>query len=278
MAQETAHSFGLEHEFLCTDPMTYLQPCGPKWFQDENASCGEYSAASCDCRSSQNSHRIIGDHFGAGDNPGPNLTFKRPLPNSNVEPGFVIELGGGDYFYGVEDLEILINGEVVAGGGTPPYIFNAPDGYSGLITLEARATDIRGYQGGVVAEVNVGSACKAGECSDGRVCYKSFCIAGSSAEGGFGATCASDADCDSSVCGKDSEGVGNCTNVCELGQGECPSEFGCTKAGDSNVCWAGVTEDSGGCGCSTGAGGSGFAGLFFVFLALTVGRRRRQRA
>ena len=29
-AQETAHAFGLDHEFECTDPMTYLHGCGTK--------------------------------------------------------------------------------------------------------------------------------------------------------------------------------------------------------------------------------------------------------
>lgn len=276
VAQETAHAFGLEHAYLCSDPMTYLDPCGYKWFQDENASCGEYSPSQCNCRNNQNSHRILEDHFGSGDNPGPKLEFMRPLPNSNVSPEFVIQVSGGEYYYGVQDVEVLVNGNVVGNSSTPPYIFNAPSGLSGITNVEVRGKDRRGYEGSVTIEVNVGLACEPGDCTDGRVCYKSFCIAGSDVEGGFGASCDTAGTCDSNICAKDSEGVGTCTDVCELKQGECPSGFGCTKAGETNVCWPGVVEDTAGCGCSTGKNGSGFAGLFFVLLALSLQRRRRR--
>ena len=39
MAQETGHTFGLDHAFLCADPMTYLDGCTlPKQFQDVDTS------------------------------------------------------------------------------------------------------------------------------------------------------------------------------------------------------------------------------------------------
>jgi MYXO-CTERM domain-containing protein len=278
VAQETAHSFGLEHAYLCSDPMTYLSPCGYKWFQDENASCGEYNPANCQCRNNQNSHRIIGDHFGAGENPGPKLTFVRPLPSTNVEGDFVIQVSGDDYYYGVQNVEVLVNGEIVGTSNAPPYIFNAPPGLSGITSLEVRGTDLRGYQGSVTAEVNVGSACKPGDCTDGRVCFKSFCIAGANETGGFGASCDTDENCGSSICAKDAEGVGSCTEHCELDQGQCPQDHGCTEAGLSNVCWPGVKEDTGGCGCNSGNSGTGFAGLFIIFLLMSLQRRRSREA
>ena len=49
IGQEVAHAYGLDHQFLCSDPMTYLEPCGPKTFQDTAAQCGEYSARGCMC-------------------------------------------------------------------------------------------------------------------------------------------------------------------------------------------------------------------------------------
>ncbi len=276
VAQETAHAFGLEHAYLCSDPMTYLSPCGSKWFQDENASCGEFDPTNCQCSSSnQNSHRRLSDHFGEGGNPGPKLTFVRPTPSTNVEGNFVIQVSGDEYYYGVQDVEVLVNGEVVGTSSSPPYIFNAPSGLSGITTIEVRGTDIRGYEGSVTAEVNVGSACKPGDCTDGRVCYNSFCIAGANESGGFGSSCSTDDECSSEICAKDADGVGSCTELCELNEGQCPSGLGCTEAGLSNVCWPGVKEDTGGCGCNSGNSGSGFAGLFFILLALTVQRRRR---
>jgi MYXO-CTERM domain-containing protein len=71
-AQEIAHSFSLDHELYCPDPMTYLGGCGPKSFQDSNQQCGEFQARSCNCgRPSQNSVQIMLQKLGAadGDNP-----------------------------------------------------------------------------------------------------------------------------------------------------------------------------------------------------------------
>lgn len=64
-AQEVAHSFGLDHEHLCADPMTYLSGCGAKSFQDVDAPCGEYSNRECYCGGySQNSVEMLDDRLG----------------------------------------------------------------------------------------------------------------------------------------------------------------------------------------------------------------------
>lgn len=49
VAHEIGHSLGLEHEYLCQDPMTYLYGCGNKSFQDATAQCGTSSAVACQC-------------------------------------------------------------------------------------------------------------------------------------------------------------------------------------------------------------------------------------
>jgi hypothetical protein len=55
-AMEIAHAYGLDHEFLCKDPMSYLSGCGKKSFQDVAARCGEHKARDCgDGRPTQNS-------------------------------------------------------------------------------------------------------------------------------------------------------------------------------------------------------------------------------
>ncbi|MCP4448352.1 MAG: hypothetical protein GY811_23880 [Myxococcales bacterium] len=275
VGQETAHAFGLEHEYLCTDPMTYLSGCGYKWFQNENASCGEYSPASCQCRNNQNSHRLLEDHFGVGPNPGPNLTFVRPEANSNVSPNFVIEVSGDDYYYGLNNVEILVNGQSTGTMSSAPYIFNAPEGTNGFTTIEVRGTDARGITSEKEIEVNVGESCDAGGCPTGRVCFNNFCIADSSTPGGFAASCDSDDTCNSEICARDEDGVGSCTETCELDKGQCPDGYGCLKAGGgTNVCWPGVTEDTG-CGCSSTNPGGGLAGLLLGLLGLVYQRRRR---
>lgn len=64
-AQEVAHSFGLEHEMNCLDPMTYLDDCGDKSFQDEAAACGEYEPRQCSCGgSTQNSVQMMLEAIG----------------------------------------------------------------------------------------------------------------------------------------------------------------------------------------------------------------------
>jgi hypothetical protein len=69
IAQEIAHSFGLDHEMLPSDPMTYLAYAGERTFQDEMASCGEYSDRKCgingsSCRQRQNSVALLTQRLG----------------------------------------------------------------------------------------------------------------------------------------------------------------------------------------------------------------------
>ncbi len=70
MAQEIAHSFGLDHEMLPSDPMTYLDYDGDRTFKDTMASCGEYSDRTCGingimCRQRQNSVALLKQRLGA---------------------------------------------------------------------------------------------------------------------------------------------------------------------------------------------------------------------
>lgn len=70
MAQEIAHSYGLDHELLPADPMSYLRFDGERAFQDELASCGETTARPCGlegstCREKQNSYALLLERLGA---------------------------------------------------------------------------------------------------------------------------------------------------------------------------------------------------------------------
>jgi hypothetical protein len=69
MAQEIAHSFGLDHEMLPSDPMTYLDYNGDRTFQDTMASCGEFADRNCGingtmCRQRQNSVALLEQRLG----------------------------------------------------------------------------------------------------------------------------------------------------------------------------------------------------------------------
>jgi MYXO-CTERM domain-containing protein len=72
-AQELAHSYGLDHEMLASDPMTYLDYNGDRSFQDATVSCGEFTARPCGingstCRANQDSVALLTERVGlAGD-------------------------------------------------------------------------------------------------------------------------------------------------------------------------------------------------------------------
>ncbi|HEV7554934.1 MAG TPA: hypothetical protein VGO00_05715, partial [Kofleriaceae bacterium] len=69
VSQELAHSFGLDHEMLPQDPMTYLDYDGDRTFQDETASCGEFTERPCGingstCRANQSSVQLLQQRVG----------------------------------------------------------------------------------------------------------------------------------------------------------------------------------------------------------------------
>ncbi len=69
MAQEIAHSYGLDHQMLETDPMSYLEYDGDRVFQDEDAFCGEFELRTCGiggnvCRDTQNSVELLTQRLG----------------------------------------------------------------------------------------------------------------------------------------------------------------------------------------------------------------------
>jgi hypothetical protein len=66
IAMEVAHAYGLDHEYLCKDVMTYLRGCGAKTFVDADAPCGEHKKRACEGGSpTQNSYRRLVDVLGA---------------------------------------------------------------------------------------------------------------------------------------------------------------------------------------------------------------------
>ena len=69
-AQEIGHSIGMDHEYLCKDPMTYLSGCGDKTFQDVDANCGEDGPRDCMCGgATQNSVKFMNGRLGLASTP-----------------------------------------------------------------------------------------------------------------------------------------------------------------------------------------------------------------
>jgi hypothetical protein len=66
IAMEVAHAYGLDHEYLCKDVMTYLSGCGAKSFVDQDAPCGESKKRTCEGGGkTQNSYRRLIEVLGA---------------------------------------------------------------------------------------------------------------------------------------------------------------------------------------------------------------------
>ena len=90
-AQELGHAIGMDHEYLCADPMTYLQGCGHKTFQDQTVSCGESGPRACSCGGQQNSVQFMNARLGpASGNPPPPPPPPPPPGNDTTAPKIVI--------------------------------------------------------------------------------------------------------------------------------------------------------------------------------------------
>jgi hypothetical protein len=90
VAQEIAHSYGLDHEMLASDPMTYLPYSGDRKFADQAVACGEFTVRPCGirgatCRANQNSVALLDDRLGsAGTTP---VTSVVTEPSSELNGG-----------------------------------------------------------------------------------------------------------------------------------------------------------------------------------------------
>lgn len=104
MSQELAHSFGLDHEMLASDPMTYLEYDGDRSFKDTMANCGEYGNRQCGingsvCRDRQNSVQQLESRLGRrgaeGDPSGNLTTTTGPEASGCAASGSGAPLGAG---------------------------------------------------------------------------------------------------------------------------------------------------------------------------------------
>ena len=150
MAQEIAHSYGLDHEMLAADPMSYLPHNGKRTFQNVLAECGENAARPCGisasnpCRERQNSYALLLERIGAagtGDIDPPTVAIMSPSDGATVDIGFKIDADVKDDV-AVKHASLAIDGVVVASLTTAPWTFTAPaDLVRGKHVLEVTATD-----------------------------------------------------------------------------------------------------------------------------------------
>ena len=283
VAQETAHSFGLDHEYLQSDPMTYIYG-GEKRFQDVDAQCGEDGPRDCYCPwNLQNSVEILNQIFGPSTPTPPDVTITDPTFGANVTPTFVVRAQIDDP-NGVARAQLEIDGNTVGVPATnQPWVFNATNLTEGTHHITVVATDNQGTEGSASIDVVVGPPCETpGDCTDqgaNLTCVDGRCVPGEGADGGLGDTCEDGGDCLSGQCASNSDGSEKyCVEFCEPGNNGCPGDFGCKDLGNgSGVCWPGA-GDGGGC---LDAGNSGGVPTLPIGIGLALGAlvlRRRRRA
>lgn len=106
MAQEIAHSFGLDHQLLAEDPMTYLPYEGNREFQNEMADCGEFESRDCGidgsvCRSGQNSVALLTSRLGERNAFGSDASPEVPTTTAEPEVGSCATSGSGGPLGGI---------------------------------------------------------------------------------------------------------------------------------------------------------------------------------
>lgn len=277
VAQETAHSWGLDHKFDNKDPMTYLQS-GPsrKIFQNTAGACGEFNARQCQCGgSTMNSFQDIMATFGSSTPTPPTVAISAPRDGDKVDAGFPIRADITDDV-AVSRAELRIDGNLVSTLMAAPWVWNAPTTLGdGNHIIKVTGYDIGNTPSEMSITITRGQPCgDADDCGGGETCVEGRCVASSDVDGGLGTTCANNAECKSGQCGSDGAGNSYCVEVCTPEANGCPSGFGCIVAGSGGVCWPGAGD---GGGCNAGSNGAGVSFLGLGLGALIVTRRRRRR-
>lgn len=290
-AQESAHAFGLDHEDLCEDPMTYKSGCGNKSFQDVDAACGELNGPrACQCGgSTQNSVQMLYSILGArGDGGPPSVEISNPTDGATVQQGFVIDVQATDEI-SVARVELFLDGETYAVDSTPPYGFRSPSNLAeGGHEIRAIASNFAGQTDEHTINIEVAPPCtnEDNNCAEHYVCLGGACVPGPDFEGGLGAPCGDGITCAVGECGSDGSDQ-LCVGGCALdGSTTCPRGFDCLDGGGAGVCWPNGEDiddggASGGCAAAVSRHGATGGGLFALGLLgglLGLGLRRRRRA
>lgn len=151
MSQEVAHSYGLDHEMLASDPMTYLPYSGDRAFRDQSAACGENKDRPCGiagtaCRASQNSYQLLLSRVGAADRDHAPSSVQITSPGATtVSAGFVITATAADNA-AVTSVAFYLDGDLLATATKAPYQHVTASTLSpGAHTIVVEATDAGGH-------------------------------------------------------------------------------------------------------------------------------------
>jgi len=302
-AQEIAHSFALDHVADASDPLTYFNYNGRRRFKDAQVACGSdcqggqspfgetctgatQQIHDCSCpnnstilQKTQNSVATIKALFGTGTPTPPVVKITEPKLGAVVQAGFPVRADISDE-QGVARAEMYVDNTLAQTLTAGPFAFNAPGSLGdGTHNVKVIGYDVFGTSATASVQVVIGKPCDGdGDCpTDTDVCLGGRCVAGPDATGGLGLPCNVGTECRSGECLADSTGEKHCVESCVLGEGQCPSGFGCLEAGaDRGVCWPGFDDGTGGC-CSANSDPAGPMVLGALVGGMFILRRRRRR-
>jgi MYXO-CTERM domain-containing protein len=296
VAQESAHVYGLDHEYrfldpafallsnkgsACSDPMTYLTDClsaGEKFFRNATAACGTTTeqpgcgpqVTNYSCSASQNSHRALTTLFGAGTplTPAPAVSISIPKPGVPVDLTAPVHAQASSK-RGVVRVELLLNG--FSWASLPGVKFGSaaqlPSDYAlafprnlpdGVVDIQVRAHDDIGSTTTTdPVTFTKGQPCvDASTCLTGQRCEAGKCF-WDPPTGELGDACTYPQACKSLVC----VGVGDqklCSQDCTLGaKGSVPGADGTCPSGFTCLASGAATTDGSPGVCLIGSGGGG---------------------
>lgn len=295
-AQESAHAYGLDHEFqftngssACNDPMTYRTDCGgKKFFRNEPAQCGESKVRDCKCSKTQNSHTMLLGIFGPGTPTTPPPTVEMTYPSATtttIGAGIAIHASAFSE-RGIAHVELYFNGSRwrdvpgvpfgVSGQPMSDYPMPLPtDLPDGIIDVVVKAYDDLGMSTATPAvTVTKGSPCTTSDqCLKDQTCDSGRCVFPAPV-GELGATCTYDQFCTSWQCTQTNDGQ-RCSQQCNIDEpSSCPQGFDCLGDAKSGFCWP---ASSGGC-CSVADSSDaiwGHVGAAALVAGLLIRRRKR---
>lgn len=300
VAQETAHNYGLSHEYkftdgrsACTDPMTYRSDCGgQQFFRNEQAFCGGFVQEQCICGASiQNSHVALLGVFGPGTpiTAPPTVSLTQPADGAAVMTGTpVVAIAKAQR--GIYRMELWINGYKWAetkgvgwgANGQPeasyslPIPAEVPDGVMDIVVKAKDDIDVTTATPAIT--VMKGAPCTSADtCAVGQKCEQGRCF-WDPPSGQFGDQCSYPQFCANGIC----EGTTDlkiCTQECVVGVNDaCPDEnYECIQSSSQKgVCFPKGAGDDGNClGCSSASTGAPPVLLAAFGLAFVLRRRRR---
>ena len=276
-AHEAGHVYGLDHEFECKDPMTYLVGCGQKLFLNKTVACGEFDGPrACKCSAQQSSFRKLTAALGPGPlPPPPDLELISPADGAEVSPGFSVFFR--DRGRPLAVAQLWINGVQVS--TVPGKLVDSPyelrTGASvpdGVLRVAVRAYDDLGRLAVLGLTVQKGAACTAGGCPAGLTCDDSGACVAAAGTAALGDACTSDAACASQLCvtrGDDRV----CSEPCWPSGATCTGDLSCQHADDERLVCLPPPPDEGGC-CGAGRRPRGSLVLGLVVVGLVARRRR----